>query len=133
MTPGQLRLDDCPLDDCHAVRLAGELDLATVPQLMDVAVRLVAQPVPAILLDLEQLTFIDSTGLHALITIEKLCSTHGCGFAITNVPAQARTLFEITGLDRVFPVCDRATVPRGDRPARRGKRMVEVSLRQVPM
>jgi anti-sigma B factor antagonist len=50
-----------------SIRVTGELDLATSPQLREVCARKQRAGVGVILIDLAQVSFIDSTGLHALL------------------------------------------------------------------
>ena len=50
-------------------------------------------------LDLAELTFIDSTGLHAIV--DRANSANGdAPLVLRNVPPNVRRLFEITRLDR---------------------------------
>jgi anti-anti-sigma factor len=53
----------------HTLRLIGELDLGTVSTLTDAIAQMPADG--GITLDLSELTFIDSSGLHALATCAK--------------------------------------------------------------
>ena len=49
------------------IALGGELDMATAPILEEHLVRAEADGVVAILIDLRELTFMDTTGLHAFL------------------------------------------------------------------
>ncbi|MFL5738392.1 MAG: STAS domain-containing protein [Actinomycetota bacterium] len=57
--------------------LGGELDLATAPRLQDAVHRSVEAGGP-ILLDLSAVTFIDSSGLHAIVSMAKELGDRGC-------------------------------------------------------
>jgi anti-anti-sigma factor len=82
----------------------GELDLSTSPQLAEALDREFAAG-NSVLLDLSNVTFIDSTGLNVLIGGLRSCEKNGCDFTINpDLPAQIRRVFQITGLDSVFPV-----------------------------
>ena len=52
--------------------------------------------VSAIMLDLRELTFIDSTGLHALVRAKERARTHGQQLILVGARPSARRLFELT-------------------------------------
>ena len=80
----------------HGLRLIGELDMATVTQFR-MALETVARDGP-VTLDLARLTFIDSTGLHAIMQFAR--SQNGNGPLILASPAPtAKRAFEIAGLE----------------------------------
>ena len=79
----------------HGLRLIGELDLATVTELK-AALETVSRSDP-VTLDLAQLTFIDSTGLHAFMEFAR--SQNGSGPLLLASPsATAKRAIEIAGL-----------------------------------
>ena len=83
--------------------LAGELDLASRP-LLDKAVRCVERrDTVALVLDLSELAFIDSTGLHGVFAAKALCAEHGCAFALVRGPSQVQRLFELSGVIDELP------------------------------
>jgi anti-sigma B factor antagonist len=97
----------------HEIALAGELDLACAPLLADL-VRGLAEGdgdgVTAVTLDLRRLTFIDSTGVRATLSVRELCRARGYGFFVIPGPRQVQRVFEIAGLLEVLPF---AQAPRG--------------------
>jgi anti-sigma B factor antagonist len=83
------------LDGERGLRLAGELDLRTAPQLTE-AFASMRRNGPA-KLDLSELTFIDSSGLHAIL--ELASSVDGTGpLVLDGVSATMLRVFEITNL-----------------------------------
>jgi anti-sigma B factor antagonist len=82
-----------------AVRLAGEIDILAGPAVERAVVRAVAMSVRTIVMDLSAVTFIDSTGLGALVAAYREAASHGRGFRIDNpsTPAVARVL-DTTGV-----------------------------------
>jgi anti-anti-sigma factor len=54
-------------------------------------------------LDLQGLTFIDSSGLHAIVTARARAADVGVEFAIDEVSAPARRVFTLAGLDYMLP------------------------------
>jgi phospholipid transport system transporter-binding protein len=87
-----------PLENTVGLRLSGELDLATVG---DMRAQLAALPTNGhpVTLDLADLSFMDSTGLHML---EQYARTlNGTSpLVLDNVPRHVHRLFEITGVAR---------------------------------
>jgi anti-sigma B factor antagonist len=82
----------------HTLALAGELDAATVPVLEATLEQLCADGAREIVLDLHELSFIDSSGLRLILSGKQLCERHGCDFALTRPRPAAQHLFELTGL-----------------------------------
>ena len=80
------------------VAIAGELDMATVPR---VSAALEAEPAAsagAVVVDLAGVTFIDSTGLGALVKLEHALTARAGRLAIACPEGPARLLLDVTGL-----------------------------------
>ena len=77
----------------------GELDLATVEQLETQIAQLRARGYPTIVLDLRQLTFMDSTGLRLLVELDAESRSDGFRFAILDCAGPVRRLLELTQID----------------------------------
>ena len=90
--------------DRVVLRLAGEFDVYTAPQLRERVIELVDGGTRHVLADLREVTFLDSTGLGALIG--GLKRLRACDGSLTLVTGAERILriFRVTGLDRVFVV-----------------------------
>jgi anti-sigma B factor antagonist len=91
--------------DRHTLALAGELDLATGPELERRAEQLCAEG-RQLILDLSELAFIDSSGLLAILKTRELCAGRRCGFFLTPGPPAVQRLFELTGLLDRLPFLD---------------------------
>lgn len=71
---------------------------------------MLAAGVEVILIDLKDITFIDSSGLGTLVVILKQVRGIDRKLYICSINDQVRMLFELTSMDRVFEVyADRAT------------------------
>jgi anti-sigma B factor antagonist len=89
----------------HAyVVLAGELDGATAPFLVRTLVEVNATLEGDLVLDITQLSFIDSTGLSVFVSQHKKLSAKAQKFVIYGPTAMARRLFQITGLEDVLTI-----------------------------
>jgi anti-anti-sigma factor len=84
------------------VVVQGDLDLDAVPTLDEQLTLLEQDGVKAIIVDLRDLSFIDSTGLRALLDATSRAANDGHRLAIVGAPDPARRLFEITGTERIL-------------------------------
>jgi anti-anti-sigma factor len=76
----------------------GELDRATVPR-FERAVADLADP-GHLVLDLNQLEFIDAGGLRAIVDMARKAERSGRSLQLANPSAMLRRLFTLTGLER---------------------------------
>jgi anti-sigma B factor antagonist len=102
-----LEIDEGERDGVHTLALRGELDMAAVPSLEAEVRHLCANGARGITLDLSGLSFIDSTGLAAIVLVSRLCHKAGCAFELVRGPRAVQRLFEITGLAGELPFADR--------------------------
>lgn len=58
------------------------------------------------IIDMTDVSFIDSAGLGVLVSALKSARNRGCQLVLCNLSASAKLLLEITQLDRVFEVFD---------------------------
>jgi anti-anti-sigma factor len=93
-----LQIQDSICCGRHAIRLTGELDMASAPDLAGAIVRICASSTHAITLDLSHLTFMDSTGLAAIISVGKRCEQLAYEFRLIPGPPAVQRVFELTGL-----------------------------------
>lgn len=57
-----------------------------------------------IIIDLQQVPFIDSSGLASLVSGLRLAREKGGNIALSGIQSQARTVFHLTMLDRIFSI-----------------------------
>jgi anti-anti-sigma factor len=76
--------------------LSGEFDLAGIPEFADALAALEATKPQAVVIDLTDLVFMDSSGLRALVTANDRAKRAGRRLAIVPGPPQVRRVFEIT-------------------------------------
>ena len=99
----QVHLDQ--YEDVPVVRLIGEVDLATAPGLRDTLAEVPAGSA-IVVVDLSEVTFLDSSGLSVLVSAwKRLSEAEGDGSLrlVVNRPAIQRVL-DVTGLAHVFGV-----------------------------
>jgi anti-sigma B factor antagonist len=89
------------------VCVRGEVDLATASQLRESLLDLTDRPEPRVIVDLEGVGFIDSTGIGVLVGGIKRARSQGGMLSLVCTQRRILKVLEITGLTRVFPVFDR--------------------------
>jgi anti-sigma B factor antagonist len=96
--------DEAIDDETHVIELGGEVDLYTAPDFKERLVQLIEDGKKRIVVDLSQATFIDSTTLGVLVGGVKRLRPAGGSLALVCTDQNIAKIFEITGLDRVFPI-----------------------------
>jgi anti-anti-sigma factor len=84
-------------DGVATISLSGELDMATVAILRENLAPFEGNGVSTIILDLRDLTFINSTGLHALLEARSRAVSFGDRLLLSGASPAARRLMELTG------------------------------------
>jgi anti-anti-sigma factor len=102
---------DCsePRDDLVQISLRGELDLSTVGRVQDELQRVEGNGPPVLVLDLSQLTFLDSTGLRCVVRADERAREAGRRFVIVKGPEAVQRVFSITRLDERLDLVDDAS------------------------
>ncbi len=101
-----LRLDASERDGWAVLAVGGEVDVATAPRLREKLIELVNSGQHRIVVDLGAVEFLDSTGLGVLVGALKRVRTHDGDLALVCTEARILKVFEITGLTKVFSICD---------------------------
>jgi anti-anti-sigma factor len=101
-----LTVQDVVSGGWHTLRLCGEVDLAAGDLLDDVIEQVCQVAIDGVVLDLSEVSFIDSTGVRAVLELRKRCQRQGAELRIVGSSA-VRRVFEISGLlDRLPFVAD---------------------------
>lgn len=82
-----------------SIALRGELDLATVSDFEGHLAPFESNGVSAIMLDLRELTFIDSVALHSIVRARERAQTNGQRLILVGARRSARRLFELTSTE----------------------------------
>lgn len=86
------------------VRAAGELDVNTAPELREQLARLVNEGSRKIVVDLTDVSFVDSTALSVLVSALKRLRQADGDLELASPNPSVRRVFEITGLTRLFAI-----------------------------
>lgn len=76
----------------------GEIDVMTAPRLHEALEELIAEAPPTLLVDLANVTFVDSTGLGTLVVAHRHLEERGGTLRLVSVPPNVIQLLEVTGL-----------------------------------
>ena len=94
-------IDIVERDHTLTLKVRGELDLATAPLLKERLEEAEAAEATNVVIDLDQVEFMDSTGLHVLLA-RFLEHRNGTRYSLTQGSPQVRRLFEVAGvMDRL--------------------------------
>ena len=84
------------------VTIRGDLDLGAAATLVGAIDEIFAESPSSVTLDLAGITFLDSSGLGALLTLHARCQSAGIAFSAINPPAQVCRVLELTNLTEMF-------------------------------
>ena len=104
MPPEFALTEDALKGQRHVVAVRGEIDLFTAPELKQKLTDAIEGGKTHIVVDLSQATFIDSTTLGVLVGGVKRLRPKDGSLALVCTDENITKIFEITGLDRVFPI-----------------------------
>ena len=105
MTPQDFAVRFERVDAMVLVRVSGEVDLATAPKLCAVLEDVIVdQGNLSVTVDLGEVTFMDSSGLNALVSALKHLPDRNGHLMLARPSAMTMRLFELTGLDTVYDV-----------------------------
>lgn len=102
----ELEIPDTDVDGWTVVAASGEIDVASAPELRERLGALVDGGAHRIVVDLEGVDFIDSTGLGVLVGALKRYRTLGGDLHLVVSTSRIRSVFELTGLTAAFPIHD---------------------------
>ena len=99
------------LENGVVLELRGELDLATVP-IVQREMRQAKGFHDLVVIDLRQVSFMDSAGLQLLLSLQKRMRERGGSLLVVQGSRQVRRLFELTGIiDQLQLIDDPAAAP----------------------
>ena len=79
----------------------GEINISTSPELKK---NFEKKPSKKIVIDLEKVNYIDSSGLATLVEILKKTKSQGGSLGLAGLSDKVKSLFEITKLDKLFAI-----------------------------
>jgi anti-sigma B factor antagonist len=100
----EIRLDTRSEGSWTVLDVGGEIDLFSAPQLKEEIRRLIGNGTGRLLINLDQVSFMDSTGLGVLLGALKRVRGRDGALAIVCPPGPVHRVLTLTGLHKVFPI-----------------------------
>ncbi|MDQ6764831.1 MAG: STAS domain-containing protein [Verrucomicrobiota bacterium] len=91
-------------DSTNVLPLEGEIDLHVSPRIAALLHSMIAAKPPQVVVDLSNVSYIDSSGLAVLIEGMQNVAAYGGKFALAGLQKTVRPIFEIARLDQVFRI-----------------------------
>ena len=113
-----LKLGHCNRDGIEVVDVAGTIDISTAPRLRELLIDLVSTDNCQLIVNMDQVEFLDSTGLGVLVGGLKRVRAHDGSLDLVCTRERILKLFRVTGLTKVFGIhetVDQAIAAKGTR------------------
>ncbi len=88
--------------DRAIVAIRGELDAATGPSVSATVSALTHDGLAGVVIDLDHVTFVDSSGLSVLLESHRDAADHNMTLTVTNPQPAVQRLLRLTGVDAVL-------------------------------
>jgi len=88
----------------HVIEVSGEVELYNAHRLKDVVIAMMQKKVRVFILNLKRVTYIDSSGVAALLSINAMLAREGMQFRIVSVSRPILRVLELTRLMDFLPV-----------------------------
>lgn len=86
--------------------ISGEIDLYNAPEIKDIIAKLIEEQKYNVIINLEKVSYIDSSGIGALISSLSNLKKYQGSLKIINVYASVKKVFELTKLTSFFEIYD---------------------------
>ena len=96
------QIDHDPIERGHLIVASGEIDIAATPRLSTLLAMVAARPGGRLVLDLSDVTFIDSTALGTILKAAAQLDETGTLLAVVVPEGPVRRLLEMTNLTQRF-------------------------------
>jgi len=103
---GRLHLRSERDGDVHYIALRGELDLANAEDVQRELKRVESTDAKAIVVDLQQLSFLDSTGIRLLLEAQARSMQDGQRLSLLRAPEIVQRVLRIAGVEDRLPFAD---------------------------
>ena len=94
-------------NDVYIIDVNGEMDLYNSYKLKDLVMKMVNKKIQKIVINLENVGYIDSSGIGALIFIYSAIQKRNAKFLIANVHGSVKKVIELTKLMSYLPIIDK--------------------------
>ena len=102
MLPQAFEVGEAGLGGAPGVAVHGEIDINAVPELQAAVDAAIRDSAGAFVIDLADVTFIDSSGLHVLLRARSLLGREDRALAVVCPFGPVRRVFELSGCSELF-------------------------------
>ena len=88
------------------IRPTGSLDINTSDELKKAVIEVFEDGARSLLIDCQEVTFLDSSGLSAMVMALKKARELQVQLALCSIDEQAMLLFQLTGMNKVFNILE---------------------------
>ncbi len=99
-----LKIQINEIDTAIIITIEGEVDLYSSPQIRKTIIDLIGDRKPALLIDLKNVTYMDSSGVATLVEGLQRIREYGGQLYLCNLQGAVREVFELSRLDKVFQI-----------------------------
>jgi len=92
------------IQQVKVVKLSGNLNTNSTQEFREKVDEALKSETKILVIDCENVSFIDSSGLGALVLVFKMLKEVHSRMVICSINEQVRILFELTGMDKVFEI-----------------------------
>ncbi len=101
-----MQIATTPGSDRYVITVSGEVDLASSPDLDTSIIAAIASGAASVVIDLTDVSFMDSSGLGVIVRGLKRCREADKDLDLVITNERVLKVFGITGLDQVIPIHD---------------------------
>ena len=101
-----MKIRDEKINDATLCILEGEINISTSPELRKACDVLIKNNEKKVLMDLSEVSYIDSSGLATLIEMLQRLKKTGGRLRLSNMNDKIKSVFEITKLYKLFEIFD---------------------------
>jgi stage II sporulation protein AA (anti-sigma F factor antagonist) len=92
--------------DAVHLRVRGELDVAVADSLLHRVEGMEGSSAQLVIVDLHEVTFLDSSGLKALLAAQQAAADGGFEVLVVRTPKAVRRVMDVAGADRILHLAD---------------------------
>ena len=92
--------------DVYIIDVNGEMDLYNSYKLKELVMKMIEKNIKIFIINLEQVDYIDSSGIGALIYISSTIKKMNLKLAISNIHGYVKKVIELTKLMGYFPIAN---------------------------
>ncbi|MED4400583.1 anti-sigma factor antagonist [Metabacillus fastidiosus] len=105
-----IKIDKNFNNETAIVLVSGEIDAFTAPKLKEELLPLTEEQKMTLIVSLEDVSYIDSTGLGVFVGLFKQIKKNDGELKLVNLSERLRRLFEITGLNNIIDISSESEV-----------------------